>query len=92
MAHLWIAIPLIVALLSLEANDALKVLVMFIVIGAGVYAFLYARVDLGMSQEAVNAKSDDWLGTSLVLLGVMVAVLVPPVALAIVRGRRERTE
>lgn len=35
MAHLWIAIPLIVALLSLEANDALKVLVMFIVIGAG---------------------------------------------------------
>lgn len=89
---LWLVIPLILILLSLKGADALKVLVMFIAIGVGVWGFLYARVHLGMSWEALSAMLDGWLTTALVLLGTMVAMFIPPVVLSVLRRRREQAE
>lgn len=49
----------------MKLKDELKVLLMLAVAGGVVALYCYARVDLGMSLEQINAKLQEWQGTAI---------------------------
>lgn len=61
----------------MSKSDALKVLVELLIAGCVVALICYARVDLGMSWEQVNAQLKQWLGvTSMIAMAIWSQIIV----------------
>lgn len=77
----------------MSAKDALKVLVMLAVAVAAVALLVYARVDLGMTQEQVNQTLEQWIGeVSTLTMLVWSQIIVAAIAGLAYRIWRHRTE
>lgn len=63
----------------MKSNDVLKVLLMLCVVVAAVALYLYARVDLGMSQEQINSavqENTDSISTLAIAVWSQIALAI----------------
>ena len=79
----------------MSVKDALKVLVMLALAVAVVALLVYARVDLGMTQEQVNQTLEQWIGEvstlAMLVWSQIIVAAIAGVAYRIWRRRAERT-